>query len=74
MKENSILENIHNALLPYPGRMNQTVRTVISCVFVVIISLSLQIPYIPLSIIVVNQDQDQQYVFLQETVVRHEPN
>ncbi|WP_109397997.1 FUSC family protein [Proteus faecis] len=53
MKENSILENIHNALLPYPGRMNQTVRTVISCVFVVIISLSLQIPYIPLSIIVV---------------------
>lgn len=53
MKENSILENIQNALLPYPGRMNQTVRTVISCVLVVIISLSLQIPYIPLSIIVV---------------------
>ncbi|OAT22865.1 FUSC family protein [Proteus myxofaciens] len=52
MKE-TLFNRIHNSLLPYPGRGNQTARTVVSCVLVVLISLTLQVPYIPLCIIVV---------------------
>ncbi|MBI6530626.1 FUSC family protein [Proteus vulgaris] len=52
MKE-TLINRLYNSLLSYPGRGNQTARTVISCVLVVIISLSLQVPYIPLSIIIV---------------------
>lgn len=43
----------YQSLLPYPGRGNQVLRTIVSCILVILISLGLQIPWLAISLVVV---------------------
>ncbi|WP_110915594.1 FUSC family protein [Enterobacter roggenkampii] len=46
-----LMKNITQALLPYPGRANHMLRTLVSSAIVVIVSQSLQVPLLALSLI-----------------------
>lgn len=48
-----IFQRLMQDLMPYPGRVNQVLRTVLACTLVVIISQTLQIPWLALSLIAV---------------------
>lgn len=48
-----IFQRLIQDLMPYPGRVNQVLRTVLACTLVVIISQTLQIPWLALSLIAV---------------------
>jgi multidrug resistance protein MdtO len=40
-------------LAPFPGRLNPVLRTLVSCALVIFISMSLQVPFLALSLIIV---------------------
>lgn len=49
----NLLKPFYQSLLPYPGPGNQVLRTMVSCILVILISLGLQIPWLAISLVVV---------------------
>jgi len=44
---------LRHELAPFPGRLNPVLRTLVSCALVIVISMTLQIPFLALSLIMV---------------------
>jgi multidrug resistance protein MdtO len=49
----SLIGFLRHELAPFPGRFNPVLRTLVSCALVIVISMTLQIPFLALSLIMV---------------------
>lgn len=49
----SLIGFLRHELAPFPGRLNPVLRTLVSCTLVIVISMTLQIPFLALSLIMV---------------------